>query len=129
MYIGYGNNLYSLATRSLRIARQRTLFTISIFLILFFLLIVRLAQIMVFGNKDKGRSSEFIPSIISRADIFDRNESIVATSLPTVSLYACPHEIMNIEESAEKIIAVLEDLNKDDIVKKLSSNGMKVDKK
>jgi cell division protein FtsI (penicillin-binding protein 3) len=76
---------------------------------------------MIINNKDRERYLEFTPPVISRADILDRNGVIIATSLPTVSLYACPHEIINVEESAEKIVTTLKDLNKADIIKKLSS--------
>ncbi|MDR0580567.1 MAG: penicillin-binding protein 2 [Holosporaceae bacterium] len=121
MYRGYGNNLYSLSTRSLKIAKQRTLFAISVFFVLFLLLVIRLAQVMIFNGKNRLQNLEFAPPVISRADILDRNGEIIATSLPTVSLYACPHEIMNIEESAEKIAVVLKELDKEDIIKKLST--------
>ncbi|MDR0678059.1 MAG: penicillin-binding protein 2 [Holosporaceae bacterium] len=121
MHLDYGNNLYSLSIRSIKVARQRTLLAISVFVILFSLLIVRLVQIMIFNNRDEEHSLEFAPPVIARADILDRNGVIIATSLPTVSLYACPHEIINVEESAEKITSVLKELNKIDIINKLSS--------
>jgi cell division protein FtsI (penicillin-binding protein 3) len=120
MHTGYGNNIYSLS-RSLKIAKQRTLFAVSVFLLLFASLIIRLAQVMVFNGKDEKHSLNFTPPVISRADITDRNGVIIATSLPTMSLYACPHEIINIEEAAEKISIALNDLDKADITKKLSS--------
>ncbi|MDR2158403.1 MAG: hypothetical protein LBO02_03750, partial [Holosporaceae bacterium] len=123
MYRGYGNNLYSLSTRSLKVAKQRTLFAVSIFLILFLLLIFRLFQVMVFNDRGEEHNLEwfFAPPVISRGDIIDRNGAIIATSLPTVSLYACPHEIINVEESAQKIVKALKELDKADVVKKLSS--------
>ncbi|MDR2781696.1 MAG: penicillin-binding protein 2 [Holosporaceae bacterium] len=120
MYRGYGNNIYSLS-RSLKIAKHRALFAISIFILLFSALIIRLAQIMVFNDRDGEYGFDFTPSVISRADIIDRNGVIIATSLPTVSLYACPHEIINIEEAAEKISDALKEIDKADIAKKLSS--------
>jgi cell division protein FtsI (penicillin-binding protein 3) len=76
---------------------------------------------MVFGGKEGRGGFDFTPPVISRADILDRNGAIIATSLPTVSLYACPHEIINAEEAAEKIADALKDLDKSDIFKKLSS--------
>jgi cell division protein FtsI (penicillin-binding protein 3) len=123
MYNGYGNNLYSLSTRSIKIAKQRILFAVSVFLLLFFSLIFRLAQVMIFNDRDGENNFEniFVPPVISRADIVDRNGVITATSLPTVSLYACPHEIINAEESAGKIANALKELDKADVIKKLSS--------
>jgi cell division protein FtsI (penicillin-binding protein 3) len=122
MYSGYGNNLYSLSTLSLRLTKQRILFIVSIFLILFMLIAVRLARVMVFNAKaDEEHGFENAIPVISRADITDRNGVIVATSLPTVSLYACPHEIINPEESAGKIADVFRELDRADLTGKLSS--------
>jgi len=44
-----------------------------------------------------------IENPITRADITDRNGTIVATSLPTVNLYAKPHKIRNKEAVAAKL--------------------------
>ena len=122
MYKGIGNNLYSLATRSTKIAKQRTLLAVSVFVILFAVLIVRLAQLMVCSSKDGVCTNYAVaPQVISRADIVDRNGIIIATSLPTVSLYACPHEMINVKEAAQKIALVFPEINEQDMFKKLST--------
>lgn len=122
MYKGIGNNLYSLATRSTKMAKQRVLLAISVFVILFAVLIVRLAQLMAFSSSDEVyKGCPTVPQVISRADIIDRNGIIIATSLPTVSLYACPHEMINIKEAAQKIAAAFPEINEQDMFKKLSS--------
>ncbi|MCR5224802.1 MAG: penicillin-binding protein 2 [Alphaproteobacteria bacterium] len=122
MYKGIGNNLYSLTTRSVKIAKQRVLLAISIFVILFSILIIRLAQVMVCNSKNGVCANYTVaPQVISRADIIDRNGIIIATSLPTVSLYACPHEMINIKEAAQKIATVFPEINEQDMFKKLSS--------
>ena len=56
---------------------------------------------------------------IKRADILDRNGTIIATSLPTVHLYAQPHKIRGKAAVAEKLALVLTDLSYDEILKKL----------
>jgi cell division protein FtsI (penicillin-binding protein 3) len=76
---------------------------------------------MIFTSKEDDRVFDQALSVITRADIIDRNGIMIATSLPTVSLYACPGEIINVEESAEKIASVLKDLDREEIIKKLSS--------
>ena len=117
MYKGIGNNLYSIATRSLKTAKQRVLFAVSVFVILFAILIIRLAQIMVFDNSkvtDRAYTNYGAPLSVSRADIVDRNGIIIATSLPTVSLYACPHEMINLEEAAEKIVKIIDTVEPDE---------------
>ncbi|MDR2106984.1 MAG: penicillin-binding protein 2 [Holosporaceae bacterium] len=123
MYSGYGNNLYSLSTLSLGVTKRRILFAVSVFLILFALIVVRLARVMVFNVRgEEERNFENPVPLISRADIVDRNGVIIATSLPTVSLYACPHEIMDVKEAAEKITGVFPESDKAELIKKMSSN-------
>lgn len=123
MYRRIGNNIYSIATRSLKEAKKRILFAISVFVILFSILIIRLAQIMIFDTsrgKDRSYTNYGTPLSVARADIVDRNGIIIATSLPTVSLYACPHEMINLEEAAEKISLVFKDIDKEKLLDKLS---------
>ena len=109
MFTSVGNRAYSLASKAVEVARVRTLFVILFFALAFLILIIRLYFVMVFNNDDNGRAIDAIPVATSRADIVDRNNVIIATSLPTVSLYACPHEILDFEEAAEKISNVFRD--------------------
>ena len=57
---------------------------------------------------------------ISRADVLDRSGLVIATSLPTVNLYANPKKIQNPKEAAEKLKEVFEDMNYDDLYAKLT---------
>jgi cell division protein FtsI (penicillin-binding protein 3) len=124
MLLGLGNNLYSPSTRAIKVAKHRTLFVISVFLMLFCVLIIRLAQIMIFDKNDTENVIEnfTLPTVVARADIIDRNGVIIATSLPTVSLYACPHEIINVKEAVEKISNIFSEIDVGDLAKKLTSN-------
>ena len=58
---------------------------------------------------------------IERADIVDRNGVILATSLPTVSLFARANELQNVPEAADKLLTVLPDLDRAEVVDHLSS--------
>jgi len=58
---------------------------------------------------------------IERADIVDRNGVILATSLPTVSLFARTNEMQNVQEAADKLLTVLPDLDRAEVVGHLSS--------
>lgn len=51
-------------------------------------------------------------SVASRADIIDRNGTMLATSLPTMSLMAEATKVLNPEESVEKLGEILPDLDK-----------------
>lgn len=59
---------------------------------------------------------------VSRADIVDRNGSLLATSLTTQSLYADPKVISRPDEVARKLVTALPDLDYQDLVTKLSSD-------
>ncbi|MDR3179590.1 MAG: penicillin-binding protein 2 [Holosporaceae bacterium] len=116
-----GNNIYSVASRSIKMAKQRVFMSVSVFLLLFSLLIVRLVHIMIINGNQRDKFFDSLPPIISRSDIIDRNGNIIATSLPTVSLFACPHEIMDLNEATHKLMEVFPDLDEKNIREKLSS--------
>lgn len=59
---------------------------------------------------------------IDRADIVDRNGVLLATSLPSVSLYAHPREIVDKAEAAEKVARVLPDINAAELRTKLQGD-------
>ena len=122
MYNEFGQNFYSLAYRGIKTAKRRTLFAISVFVFLFAVIIVRLAHIMIINGKDQATQNYLPPTIISRADIVDRNGVVIATSLPTVSLFAYPHEILDINEAVDKIASVFNEINKEELKKKIESS-------
>lgn len=47
----------------------------------------------------------------SRPDLLDRNGEVLATDIRTVSLFAEPHRIVDIDEAIEKLRTVLPDLD------------------
>ena len=119
---GIGQNFYSLSSQHIKTAKQRTLLAVSMFFLIFITVIFRLFQLMVIDGSVAKNYEHAVPAIISRADIVDRNGTVVATSLPTVSAYACPHEIIDVEEAVEKISFVFRDVDKKDLRKKISSS-------
>jgi cell division protein FtsI (penicillin-binding protein 3) len=122
MFNEVGHNFYSLAFRNVKIAKHRTLFAVSVFIFLFAVIIFRLTYIMVFNSNDHNAKNYLPPNIISRADILDRNGVIIATSLPTVSLFAYPHEILDIDEAVNKLSSVFNDINTKELEKKILSS-------
>lgn len=60
-----------------------------------------------------------IENPITRADITDRNGTIVATSLPTVNLYAKPYKIRDKEAVAAKLSEFIPDMLYEDILEQL----------
>jgi cell division protein FtsI (penicillin-binding protein 3) len=59
---------------------------------------------------------------LSRPDLFDRNGKMLATDLRRASLYAEPHRLLDSDEAAEHIHAVIPDLKLKDLEKKLDSD-------
>ncbi|OLP46832.1 peptidoglycan D,D-transpeptidase FtsI family protein [Rhizobium oryziradicis] len=66
--------------------------------------------------------SKILPpvQIAWRPDIVDRNGQILATDIRTVSMFADPHRIVDVDEAVEKICGLFPDLDRKSLYKKLS---------
>ncbi len=111
-------------SRALETGRARLVATSLMFVAAFAVITVRMIDVAVLdSNPAKPRA---LPQArtdrleMDRADITDRNGVILATSLPTVSLYAKGNEILDPEEATAKLLTVLPDLNRTDVQAKLS---------
>lgn len=110
--------------RALETGRARLAVTGLVFLAAYALITVRMLDVaLTDGAQTRQRA---LPTArtegldMERADVTDRNGVILATSLPTVSLYAKAYEILDPAEAAAKLVGVLPDLNKADVQAKLS---------
>lgn len=61
-------------------------------------------------------------AVTARADILDRNGTVMATSLPTVMLMADARKILDAQEAAERLATVLPDLNVAKLVKDIETS-------
>ena len=61
-----------------------------------------------------------LESPIARADILDRNGEMIATTLPTVNLYANPKKIQNADDVAEKLSFIFPELGFAELYAKLT---------
>jgi cell division protein FtsI (penicillin-binding protein 3) len=57
----------------------------------------------------------------TRADIVDRNGVVLATSLPTVSLFAKTAELLDTQDAAEKLASVLPDMDVEETQSRLTT--------
>lgn len=111
----------------LETAKNRSLIAGASFCIAFLLIFGRLADVMVVRPLWGSHSSELPQKSMtlledrSRADVLDRNGEILATHLVTGSVYANPKVIINAEEAATKLSALLPDLGYQTILKRLKS--------
>lgn len=106
-------------------ARLRLMIGGAMFAAAFLAISARLVDLAVLNQGASGPqlASRFvvIPEPMSRADIVDRNGVLLATNLNAASLYANPHLIPNAGAAADALLSVLPELNRDDVISKLTS--------
>jgi len=107
-------------------ARTRLLIGGALMAAAFFVVGVRLFDVVVFNANDNLRRAaarEIVrPSTMSRADIVDRNGTLLATNLRTASLYANPHKISDPDIAAARIAQVLPDVSEEVLAAKLAAD-------
>ncbi|TVR98750.1 MAG: penicillin-binding protein 2 [Rhodospirillales bacterium] len=59
----------------------------------------------------------------ARGDIMDRNGVLLATSLPTRSLYADPRDVIDPEHTADRLVALFPELNRSQLLARLTHDG------
>ena len=112
-------------------ARSRVMFSAVCFFCVYLVLTLRLFDLCVLNATDITDTAvlaeddefkhilKYTSTPIKRADILDRNGTIIATSLPTVNLYAHPRKVHGKAVAAKKLAAILTDMSYEDILKRL----------
>ncbi|MEE8393304.1 MAG: penicillin-binding protein 2 [Rhodospirillales bacterium] len=112
--------------QALETGRNRLLVAGAVFGLAFLVIAVRIVNLAVmeqdFGSRVAGLPPS-VPAPYGRSDIVDRNGVILATSLPSASLYADPSKVLDAGEAAEKLAQVLPGLNPAEVLVKLQSKG------
>ena len=110
---------------ALRIGRHRLMITGALFLFGFFIVAIRLIDLTVIGDgfepRFAGDANPAHNARLDRHDITDRNGMLLATNLPTASVYADPRRMLNIDEAVAKLVAVLPDVGRADLAARLKS--------
>lgn len=112
--------------RALETGRSRLMVTGLLVIVAFAALSWRVVDLTLFTNRAEPRlaTRNVGPApIYARADIVDRNGIVLATSLPSVSLHADPKIIQNVDETADKLLRVLPDLDRAKLLRRLTSRG------
>lgn len=111
--------------RALETGRARLAVTALVFAAAYSLITVRMIDVAVVDSvtaKPRALPTARTEGLeMERADITDRNGIILATSLPTVSLYAKAYEILDPADAAAKLVSVLPDLHQAEIQARLAS--------
>ena len=114
------------ARQPLETARTRLLVAGAIFALCFVILGGRLVQLSLLGDgRDTPRTAEHQGAMLTlqRADIVDRNGTLLATNLPSQSLYVDPNLVLDADEAADKLARVLPNLSRDEVFRKASAKG------
>ncbi|MBX2829812.1 MAG: penicillin-binding protein 2 [Rhodospirillales bacterium] len=109
---------------ALETARNRIFITGAMFIIGFCWITYGLvdASVLRQGNEPAVASGTDTRELkTERADIVDRNGILLATDLPTNSLYADARVVKDPVESADQLLTVLPDLDRDTLIRHLSS--------
>lgn len=120
---------YTYEKDPLSMCKNRVVFAVMAFALVYFTICVRLFEVCVAPNLNSTEDDEVIhlkayaQNPIKRADILDRNGTIIATSLPTVNLYATPKKVLNPQRAAKELVKILPELKFDTVLKKLSSRS------
>ncbi|KQM33783.1 MULTISPECIES: peptidoglycan D,D-transpeptidase FtsI family protein [Rhizobium/Agrobacterium group] len=83
-------------------------------------------RLVQYGLAQQETVSSIAPAdrlMASRPDLLDRNGEVLATDIRTVSLFAEPHRIVDVDEAIEKLRTVLPDLDTRGTYQKLTNNS------
>lgn len=120
------NNSLSREKDPLSTCKNRVVFAMLGFAAVYLTIALRLFDLCIIPNLHSDETvspAHFAQNPIRRADIIDRNGAIIATSLPTVNLYANPRKVLNPEKAAHQLAMVLPELDFEDTLKKLKHKG------
>lgn len=108
----------------LKKSKKRSILVVSFFCILFGCVYCRLYQTMVLSRLFVAKVSESKERMLAgvRADIVDRNGEIIATNIPTISVYAIPQDIIDIDAAVEGLVSVFTEIKRSDLYRKLRSH-------
>jgi len=111
--------------QAIEMGRTRLLITGTVIALGFGVIGLRLIDVGALQTPREPRSFAAVSATTikkERADILDRNGQLLATSLKAVSLSANPSKIMNPQEVAVKLAAILPEQTTDELAHKLSAD-------
>jgi len=117
--------------QALEQGRTRLLVTGVMFALAFSVLGARLVDLTQHGKDGASKwrtlaAAKSAEHVVTRGGIFDRNGHILATSLPTQSLYVDPAEAkkaLNGAAAADRLLTVLPDLDRMQLIEKIDGSG------
>jgi cell division protein FtsI (penicillin-binding protein 3) len=116
-------HLEGVRKQAIEMGRRRLMVAGAFLMVAFVAISLRLVDLMVLDDQKQARIErglKIIQSPVSRASIVDRNGVIIATSLPTASLYTDPSLIQDPQEAARRLVQVLPELDEQEIYRKIT---------
>ncbi len=104
--------------------QQRLLLVITLFVIAYFIIIVRLIDVAL-SHQEVESSYDFnnnFPQRYMRASIVDANGTILAVNLTTASLYADPKTLIDINDALHKLKTVFKDIDTKKLKEELNTD-------
>lgn len=117
-----GGRMDTANRHAIETGRTRLIVTGALFMAAFGIVALRMVDVTVLKAGQETRHAGIRHSVelhMQRADIVDRNGVALATSLPTVSVYANPTEIIDAEDAAAKLVTALPELSQAEVLARL----------
>jgi len=112
------------AKQSIEVARQRLVLGGILFTVAFSVIALRLVELTLLKEGHEPRTAQNARSLqldLARADIVDRNGVLLATSLPTASLYANPRMMIDPDDAIRKLSKALPGIDVTGLTAKIKS--------
>ena len=117
--------------KALDLGRTRLLVTGVMFALAFSVLGARLVDLSRHGKDGAPKwrtiaKAQAAPHVVGRGNVVDRNGNILATSLPTQSLYVDPQEARGAvvaAEAADELLTVLPGLDRNQVIERIEKQG------
>lgn len=100
--------------------RIRIRISLIVFLLVISVILIRLAEVTLLSPENHRRAVP-LPNMTMRADIVDRHGTLLATTLPTYSLYAEPSRVWNPAETASALASLRKTIDREKVAAQLAS--------
>lgn len=100
--------------------KSRFLFICTVFIVSFCAICCRLLVISVVERDEYYcKHGYYSPADEARAEIVDCNGRLLATNIPTVSAYAVPKDMLDINDALSKLCNTFKDIDKENLLKRI----------
>ena len=111
------------ADRALKTGRNRLVLASALFALAYLVVGIRLVDVTLVNEGFEPRFARAVAghAQLGRRDIVDRHGVLLATNLPTASLFADPRKVLDVEEAATKLAQMLPGVSRAELLSKLTS--------